>query len=158
MWNSLILLYDYYHNKTAPCLTKGCQKNTMGHCFRDYFNKLHYPLTHVPPGLARVPGPIVFSYLDKDSPYDTGIMLQGNWGPYQDNWHVDAAFSVHSKIDHGPYERYKKTVHERCVANLGCKAIIKRDPETGELETWSRCDKADSPGDIAVVRDAMRRR
>jgi len=158
MWNSLILLYDYYHNKTAPCLSVGCDKNTMGHCFRDYFLGLRYPLSHIPPDLGRVPGPIIFSKLLRGPPYDTGIMLQGNWGHFHDNEHVDAAFTVHSKREHKVYDRYKSTVHKLCVSNLGCKAKVARDAKTGELATWSRCDSADSPGDVDLVKKAMLRR
>jgi len=163
MWHAMIMLYDKFHNVTAPCLGDGevgrkyCQNDTMGHCFRDYFRELRYPLTHVhsnspAKGLDDVPGPIVFSHLDSKEPYETGMMLQGNWGPFQDDKHVDAAFSVHSKKGRDPYNRYMATTHKLCVENLGCRAKATRDSITGEVKTWSRCDNADQPGAVEEVR------
>merc|ERR1711937_1041813 len=81
MWHSVVLLYDKYHKTRAPCLDE-CHDRTIANCLREYFRSVRYPIWHKGTHIESLDGPIVFSHLDKNCPYDTGIMLQGNWGPY----------------------------------------------------------------------------
>lgn len=156
MWHSIILLYNWYWNKTTDCLTERCQTTSMAECFRGYFFNESYPLSHLPPELGHVPGPIIFSKIQTKAPFDTGLMVQGNWGAYHDHSYVHHAFSVHAKKGCAPYLQYLNTTHKLCVSNLGCHANVTRDEKTGEVSTWARCENANTLRDVAKVRRLLK--
>jgi len=152
MWHAVLMLYDKYNNKKAPCMSE-CLNRTIANCFRNYFRDEQYPRAHKGPTLELAKGPIVFSGLEANHPLDTGLMLQGNWGPFQDDDHVDASFTIHSKPDRDPWRRYMKKVHRVCTDVLQCKANVTRDPETKEVSGSAHCDAFDKE----VLSEARRR-
>lgn len=152
MWHAVLMLYDKYNNKSAPCMND-CLKRTIANCFRDYFRAERYPIAHKGRQLERVAGPISFSNLESRHFLDTGLMLQGNWGPFQDDEHVDASFTIHSKPNRDPWRFYMKNVHRVCTDVLQCKATVSRDPDTKQVTGSAHCDAFDKE----VLSEARRR-
>jgi len=77
MWHAILMLYDKYHNKSAPCMNE-CLNRTIGNCFQRYFSAEHYPIAHKGKELEAVRGPVEFSQLERNGFNDTGLMLQAN--------------------------------------------------------------------------------
>jgi len=152
MWHAVLMLYDKYNNKSAPCMNE-CLKRTIANCFRNYFRAERYPIAHKGRVLEEVPGPISFSAIEASHFLDTGIMLQGNWGPYQDDDYVDASFTIHSKPNRDPWRYYMRHIHRICTDVLKCKATLVRDPETKHVTGSAHCDALDNE----VLTEARRR-
>jgi len=142
LWHAVLLLYDKYNNKSAPCM-KECMNLTIANCFKNYFRAEKYPVAHKGPKLEQAAGPISFSSLEAKRFMDTGLMLQGNWGHFQDDDHVDASFTIHSKPNRDPWRFYMKNVHRLCTDLLKCNATVYRNPETKQVTGSAHCDTFD---------------